>query len=185
MSSDGKSQGLQEELVLTSIARDRSGLVERLASVVAEHSGNWIDSSRARLAGEFAGILKISVPSASVAPLEAALAALSSEGIEVTLRKAEAARPPRPERQARLELTGLDHPGIVLDVTRALAEAGVSISELQTEVFAGSMGGEAMFQANADLFVPEGLDLEQLRATLEELAGDIMVDVELEKPQSA
>ena len=184
MSSDDLAQGPEEELVLTSIARDRPGLVERLAAVVAEHSGNWIDSSMARLGGEFAGILKISVPGASVAALESALADLAGEGIDVTIRRAEPPPPPS-ARRANLELTGLDHAGIVLEVTHVLAEVGISINELHTEVFAGSMGGEAMFLAKADLFVPQGLDLELLRATLEELAGDIMVDIEPAKPQSA
>lgn len=184
MSSDDKPKGPVEQLVLTSIARDRPGLVERLAAVVAEHSGNWIDSSMARLGGEFAGILKISVPGASVVQLETALASLSSEGIVVTIRRAEASPPP-PAKRAHLELTGLDHAGIVLEVTHVLSEVGVSIHELHTEVFVGSMGGEAMFLAKADLFVPQGLDLELLRATLEELAGDIMVDIEPVKPHSA
>ncbi len=177
MAKDDASDS-SEELVLTSIARDRPGLVERLAGVVAEHSGNWIDSSMARLGGEFAGILRVSVPRASVAALEAALAGLADEGIDVTIRRAEAAEPP-PARRIRLELTGLDHTGIVLEVTRALANQGVSIDELHTEVFVGSMGGEPMFSARADLVLPEGLDLDSLRGTLEEIAGDIMVDIEL------
>ena len=40
------------ELVLTAIARDRPGIVEALADVVTRHSGNWVDSSMARLGGE-------------------------------------------------------------------------------------------------------------------------------------
>ena len=178
MAADATSDSSQEELVLTSIARDRPGLVERLAAVVAEHSGNWIDSSMARLGGEFAGILRISVPRTSVAALEAALAGLSEEGIDVTIRRAEGAET-APARRVRLELTGLDHTGIVLEVTRALAGQGVSIDELHTEVFVGSMGGEPMFSAKADLVLPEGLDLDALRGTLEEIASDIMVDIEL------
>jgi glycine cleavage system regulatory protein len=178
VAKDDTSDSSQEQLVLTSIARDRPGLVERLASVVAEHSGNWIDSSMARLGGEFAGILRISVPRASVAALEAALAGLAEEGIDVTIRRAEATPLP-PAKRVRLELTGLDHTGIVLEVTRTLAGQGVSIDELQTEVFVGSMGGEPMFSAKADLVLPEGLDLDQLRGTLEQIAGDIMVDIEL------
>ena len=45
------------EMVLTIISKDRPGLVQTLAQVIADHSGNWIDSSMARLGGEFAGIL--------------------------------------------------------------------------------------------------------------------------------
>ena len=49
------------EMVLTIISKDRPGLVQTLAQVIADHSGNWIDSSMARLGGEFAGILRVDV----------------------------------------------------------------------------------------------------------------------------
>jgi glycine cleavage system regulatory protein len=178
VTADATSESSREELVLTSTGRDRSGLVERLAGIIAEHSGNWIDSSMARLGGEFAGIIRISVPRASMAAMEAAFAGLSAEGIDATIRKMEAVEPV-PARRVNLELTGLDHTGIVLEVTRALAGQGISIDELHTEVFVGSMGGEPMFSAKADLVLPQGLDLDRLRGTLEEIASDIMVDIEL------
>ena len=69
------------EIVLTVIARDRPGLVERVSEVIARHQGNWVDSSMARLGGEFAGILMIELPEASLAALEADLAGLAAAGI--------------------------------------------------------------------------------------------------------
>ena len=47
------------DLVLTLIGPDRPGLVEAVAEVVAAHGGNWLESRMARLAGKFAGILRI------------------------------------------------------------------------------------------------------------------------------
>jgi glycine cleavage system regulatory protein len=58
------------EMVLTIISKDRPGLVQTLAQVIADHSGNWIDSSMARLGGEFAGILRVDVPERTVASFE-------------------------------------------------------------------------------------------------------------------
>ena len=46
----------------TVIGRDRPGLVQRLASLVADHGGNWLESRMSRLGGEFAGILRLTVP---------------------------------------------------------------------------------------------------------------------------
>ena len=48
-------------LVLTVIADDKPGLVETLAEVIADHKGNWLESSMSQLAGKFAGILRVSV----------------------------------------------------------------------------------------------------------------------------
>jgi glycine cleavage system regulatory protein len=41
------------------------------------------------------------------------------------------------------------------------------------------MSGEALFRAWARLRLPDGTDLEELRATLEAIASDLMVDLSL------
>ena len=79
------------EMVLTIISKDRPGLVQTLAQVIADHSGNWIDSSIARLGGEFAGILRVDVSEHTVASFEKSLAALAEHGIAVTVRRDSAA----------------------------------------------------------------------------------------------
>jgi glycine cleavage system regulatory protein len=165
-------------MVLTALARDRPGVVERLAEVVADHSGNWVDSSMARLGGEFAGIVKVDVPEASVSGLEAAVAGLKADGIDVAVRL-DTASAPVGGNHAHLALTGLDHAGIILEVTRTLARHGVSIDELNTTVSRGSMGAEPMFSAEADVVLPDSLGLDDLREALELIAHDIMVDIEL------
>ena len=48
---------MQTPLVMTIIGPDRTGLVESVARVVADHGGNWLESRMSRLGGEFAGIL--------------------------------------------------------------------------------------------------------------------------------
>ncbi len=169
------------ELVVTVLSRDHPGVVESLADIVAAHSGNWIDSSMARLGGEFAGILRVSVTNEKIEELVSALAGLSEKGIEIAVHRDRAAATPQSGHRARLSLTGLDHPGIVLDVTRTLSGFGVNIEELRTEVFAGSMGGEAMFSATADVVLPEKTNMDDVRDRLEQIAHDIMVEIDLEE----
>ena len=48
-------------LVLTAIGEDKPGLVESLARIISDNSGNWLESSMSQLAGKFAGILRVSV----------------------------------------------------------------------------------------------------------------------------
>ena len=50
------------QLVLTVIAQDEPGIVETLSQTVSDHGANWLGSRMARLAGEFAGIVEVSVP---------------------------------------------------------------------------------------------------------------------------
>ena len=42
------------------------------------------------------------------------------------------------------------------------------------------MSGEVLFHARAELRVPESQSLEEVRATLEKIGNDLMVDVSLE-----
>ncbi|MEJ8572797.1 glycine cleavage system protein R [Microbaculum marinum] len=171
---------MSAEVVLSIVARDRPGLVQTLAERVAAHDGNWIDSAMARLGGEFAGIVRISLPDDGVAGLRSDLSALAERGIAVTMHAAGEANDV-PGRPARFELTGSDHPGIVRDISAALARHGVSIDELETRVFPGSMSGEKLFSAEARIILPEGLSADDLRGELEAIAQDIMVEVEFKE----
>ena len=79
----------------------------------------------------------------------------------------------------KLELVGQDRPGIVRDISRALADLGISIEELETELSSAAMSGEHLFNATATLIVPPDVRTAQLRSVLEALANELMVDVSL------
>ena len=78
-----------------------------------------------------------------------------------------------------MSLVGNDRPGIVRDITRLLAEQGVNVERLSTDVRPAPMSSEPLFHADALLAVPLTLSLDNLQARLEELADDLMVDLEL------
>lgn len=170
---------MAQDLVLTVIARDRPGLIKALSESIDAHGGNWVDSSMARLAGEFAGILRLSVPDENVTALETALGKLGDAGIWVTIRRGHEDAM-HVGRRVRLEMTGVDHPGIIHEISAVLAGMEISIDALESRVFAGSMSGQAMFEARADILLPEGLDEAELRQTLEDITHDLMVEIELE-----
>lgn len=170
------------EMVLSVIARDRPGLVNRLASEIAAQEGNWIDSSMARLGGDFAGIVRIALPEENAPALEAALAGLAEEGVTVLARRSEGPAAPQGQR-AFLELTCSDHPGIVRDISDRLAARRVSIDELETEVFTGSMSGEALFSAKARIVIPEGVAAAVLREDLEGIGLDMMAEIVLREAE--
>ncbi len=166
------------QLILTAVSADRPGVVEALAEVISRHGGNWVDSAMARLGGDFAGIVRVTVPDDQLTALEADLADLAKEGITVTWHPArsEAEAAGRP---AELTVTGLDKQGIVFQVTRILARHGVNVDDLRTSVFTASMTGEPIFSAKARICLPASLDIGALRDALEDIASDIMVDIDL------
>ena len=165
-------------LVLTIMGDDRPGLVDAVAGAVAGHGGNWEQSSMAHLANKFAGILKVNVAEARAEALTAALRELATGGLQVTVERAGEERT-GDHRRLRLELVGQDHPGIIHDISHALAQRGISIEELQTETRSASMAGGTLFHAEAVLLAPQELPLRELENALEALANELMVDVEV------
>ncbi len=168
---------MQSTLVMTVIGPDRPGLVESVATLVAQHGGNWLESRMSRLGGRFAGILRVRVPAESVAALMLTLAGLSARSITVTVQPDEfdAAAPQAELRQ--LEIIGHDRPGIVQQITSALARHGVNVEELETECVSAAMSGEMLFKARATVLVPNSADLVALKTELEKVAADLIVEV--------
>ena len=172
---------MRNTLVLTVLAPDRTGLVEMLAERIAAAGGNWEESRMARLAGQFAGILLVTCDAERSDEVAAAVRGLGSAGLQVTVRASPDASPgAAPGTPLGLVLTGGDRPGIIRDVSRVLAERGVNVEELESEVSSAPMSGERLFTAHARLLVPPTLALADLRASLEKLAGELMVDLSVE-----
>src|SRR3954453_5765545 len=140
---------MQHSLVMTVIGMDRPGLVESVAEIVAEHGGNWLESRMSRLGGHFAGILRVEVPLEYEAALVSKLKGLSSRGLTVVAHPDEAIPAVAKARQNILEIVGQDRPGIVRQISRALADYGINVEELHTECGSAAMSGETLFKARA------------------------------------
>ena len=170
---------MRSSLVLTIVGPDRPGIVEVIAATLAAHGGNWEQSRMAHLAGQFAGILRISAPKEQLPQLQAALEALAARGLRVVSAQGLAGDRP-PARSLRLELTGTDREGIVHEIAGALTAREVNVEELETSHESAPMAGNALFHARALLRVPSQVDMAELRSTLEAIGDDLMVDLTLE-----
>lgn len=177
-------------LVMTVIGADRPGLVQLVATRVAENGGNWLESRMCRLGGQFAGILRVEVPQPRRDGLVNALRTLEAEGLRVIIHAEGAAAHHGPAAStgtgagsagalAMLELVGQDQPGILRRVSGVFAAHGVNVEELSSERVSTPMDGGVLFQARATLLVPPNVKLAAVRADLEKIAADLMVDLKL------
>lgn len=168
-------------LVLTVIGPDKPGLVERLSQHLAQHQGNWMESSLSRLGGKFAGIVLVTIPKDQQAAFTHSLSSLESDGLKVGVELAESTTANSSSHQQlfTLELVGHDKPGIVREISQALARHQINVESLNTELVSGSMSAELLFKADAQLLAPENLDMDQLQEALEAIANDLMVDISL------
>jgi glycine cleavage system regulatory protein len=160
---------------LTCIGDDRPGLVSALISA---HGASWERSQMARLAGKFAGVLLVAVDDERAEALVADLAGLKDIGLEVAVEQTD--KPvERASLRLHLQLLGADHPGIVAEISASLAGRGIGIEELSTVVREAPMAGGMLFEARALLDAPPETSTEALRSTLEALADELMVEIQL------
>ena len=172
---------MTKSLVVTVVGADRPGLVSLLSDRARGFGANWAASRMASLAGQFAGMVHFEVSAENAEPLATALRGLESSGLRVVIATSDATTPVAADlRMVKLELVGQDRPGIVRDLSTRLAELGVSIQELHTEIVSAAMSAEHLFKVKALLVVPDALANDTLQMGLETLANELMVDIVLD-----
>src|ERR1700739_4436818 len=132
---------MQASLILTIVGADRPGLVNLISDRGTALGGNWLQSRMANLAGQFAGIVHLQVPESNAEPLIVAFRELEAQGLRIVVARGTEGASGTPGRRMKLELVGQDRPGIVRDISHALASRGVSIEELVTDGVSGSKSG--------------------------------------------
>lgn len=167
-------------LVLTVIGDDRPGLVEQLATAISAHGGNWLESSMAHLSGKFAGIVCVTIAARDVEGLKKEFSTLA--GLRITAEVAGSGDAPAAQpsgRRLKLSLVGHDRIGIVREVSHVLAKHAVNVEKLATHTASAPMSAEILFHCEADLAAASDIDTRALKAELEKLSDDLMVDISL------
>lgn len=168
-------------LVMTVIGPDRPGLVETVATLVAEHGGNWLESRMCHLGGQFAGLLQVEIDESKSEALQKALQKLVGAGLEIVIHESTTVTEPECVEVAIVEIVGQDRPGIVRHIANAFAMSGVNVEELSTKCYSAPMSGERLFEAQAKVCIPQSCDTNALQQQLELIAADLQVDFSYEK----
>jgi glycine cleavage system transcriptional repressor len=160
------------ELAVTAVGADRPGIVAAVAEVLHDVGGNVEDSAMTILGGHFAIVLLVSSPVAAE-ELRASLAPVADRlGLTVSVSGA-AGQSTGAEATHLLSVYGADKPGILAGVTRALADEGANITDLETRVL--SAGSDPVYAMVVELVVGAGGE-GALAAALDEVCETLGVD---------
>ena len=172
---------MDTSFIITFIGDDRPGLIEELSGVISDHGGNWQESRLQQLAGKFAGLVAITLPSDRGEELRNAMKALAPRGLSVKVTALEAMPDDSHQgRTIRLAIVGPDRPGIVREISAALAQQRINVVDMHSDVSSAPMSAEAMFTASVEAQIAAQSDLDELHDKLEEIANQMLVDVHLE-----
>src|SRR4051812_22080239 len=121
--------------VLTLTGPDRIGIVEEVTGLLLEFGGNVETSRMARLGGEFAVLMLVSMPAGRLSGLDEGLEVLTARGYKVTTTVAGGtyAEAHPGWHPYRIEVHGADHEGIIHEVAHYLSGYGISIESVDSE----------------------------------------------------
>ena len=142
--------------MLTVVGRDRAGIVAALTDTLYRGGANLGEASMTRLGGNFTIMLMVET-GADTAGLEALLAPVTQQfSLRLHVDAIEGRLHEHVEPNVRITVHGADRPGIVAQVTGALAKAGFNILDLDSDV--GGSADKPIYVMLLDGYAADGAD---------------------------
>lgn len=165
--------------VLTLTGPDRIGIVDEVTGLLYRRGGNVENSRMARLGGEFAVLMLVSMPTEQFERLSDGLETLMTQGYKVTTT--EAGRPDATSHPGwlpqRIEVQGADHEGIIHEVAHYLSELGINIESADSESVPAPTSGAPLFSMTARVLIPPALAGSNWKAGLESIGTRLNLDI--------
>ncbi len=168
--------------VLNAVGEDKPGLVDAMSSFILSAGCNLEDSRMAILGGEFAMLILVSGDAQALGRLEAGVAEAGKKaGLFAHVRRTRA--PGEAAKATALPYViaaySMDHPGIVQKVAHYLFEKKINIRSLDTRVDPAPHSGQPLFSLQAQVDVPTGLNIAEMRKELEQIGGADSIDIQV------
>lgn len=154
--------------VISTIGRDRPGIVNELSQAVLELNLNIEDSRMTVLGGEFAVLMAVAGEEQSLDALESKLARLCEASDLAYLFRRTAARSTAHALPYVVEVVAMDHPGIVARIAGFFSSRNINIRELDTETEHAAHTGTPIFNLAMTVEVPAGVKVNTLRREFED-----------------
>jgi len=170
-----------KKFILTAFGKDRPGIVAHIARIIFENGCNLEDSNMGRLADEFTLILLLSGQNDGIQDkLSKDFKRLEREkDIFVFIRPLDYSitDPKNNNSCCTIEVEGIDQTGIVYKISSLLPEHDIHIETLKSQKKFSPESGTALYSMVIKVKIPENITIGELDDKLEDLAGEINVDI--------
>ncbi len=172
---------MHQNIVLTLTGTDRVGIVEEVTQLLLDLGGNVETSRMARLGGEFAILMLVSLPIEQMARLDEHIEKLRAEGYKLTTSQTEETYAQKHPGWLpyQIKVLGADHEGIVHEIAQYLSQRGISIESADTETARAPLSGTPLFVMTAQVVVPPSLHEQDWQGALGELGHHLNVDIQV------
>lgn len=163
---------MAQQLVVTAIGTDRTGIVSQLARLVSDCNCNIVDSRMAIFGNEFTFIMLLSGDAAAISKIEYLL---PSSGLALDLltmtKRTSAHKPPPLSKPYQLSYTGPDKVGTLGQISSLLADHQVYIGSLRSETLL--VEGVAQTNTTMTVQLPAAVRPEQLSKLIDDKLAEM------------
>jgi len=172
---------MRKNIVLTLSGEDRVGIVDAVTEMLVKYKGNVETSRMARLGGEFAMLVLVSVPEEQLDSLKEGVKSLETFGFQVATKQTEQSHEQKYAGWLphQVNVHGADQEGIVHQVARYLTQRGINIESMETSIIPAPMSGTPFFEMSAVVLVPPTLSHKDWHTELEEVADHLNVEIQV------
>ena len=164
-------------IIISAIGTDRPGIVSKLSGVITSHGGNVEESRMSRLGSDFAIIMLVTVAPDWEESLEVALKSITE--LTITTKPTKLIQV-GDGRKYKIDLSGADNEGIVKVLSKYLAKKSINILEMETHISHAPVSGTPLFNLNASILVPGGVEEKEIQSDLSQIAQDLGVEIHLD-----
>jgi glycine cleavage system transcriptional repressor len=168
------------------MGKDRPGIVDDVSTFLFEKGANIEDSRMAVMGGCFSVMMLFSCSEEELEKINAGLSELEGLGFETSLHGAQ--KPVTAfdslEVPLKMEVTSMDHPGIVRKVVRILRHHDVNIRSMNTRIAGAPLSGAPIFNMVLEGVVPGEKQIPMVKRDLTELASEMNMDLDFQDKES-
>lgn len=173
-----------KRIAFTFIGKDRPGIIAGVTRALAESGSNIEDTTMTILEGQFAMILIASLPGPTVEKkLKNAFDqfrirwGLNHFWNDLRGKLVRGEKHPRGSRTYLVSVMGRDRTGIVYETSRALAQWGLNITDLNSKIL--GEGKKAVFAMILEFDIPKDFNPKRLEPVWQKLRKKLKVDVQM------
>ncbi len=162
-------------LMLTLVGKDHAGIVAKITEALYLNKCNLGEASMTRLGGNFTIMLMVQFEGAAEELHHTLQPVCDSLSLRHHVDKIKGELHHHLEPNVRLSVYGADRPGIVAQVTRVLADTGLNVLNLESDV--GGTGNDPLYIMHIEGMASDGIDA--LKSALKVFEGEDGIKVHL------
>lgn len=170
------------KLVISALGADRPGIVDEISNIIYKHSLNIEDSRMTVLGGEFAMLLLVSGEQSSIDAIQTQVNDIGQAlQMRLMIKVTSDSAPIENAIPYAVEVSALDHPGIVNNISSFFSQRGINIVNLHTESYSAPHTGTPMFALHMTIGISADTNIAKLRDAFMQACEELNLDAEMKR----